>query len=284
VVGGEREGRRGTSMWTPAASARGLPPWHRVPRLADVCATAGRGCSRIASRFAHRTQRLSRSRHGPRIERTAGLLPARIQQPRTRRQDHLVDRFRVRWPRDHSHVLAPAVELGRRGEGIEHDTRFAPEAGDARVPAVIEKHIRDTNTDLPRALEVARMVALGEDAPPPPELTVQRSRDSDRERRQPAGQRALVVCFHEQVEMVALHREVHDSEAPAALAGPERPPHGVEAHLRPQVRHSEGHPQRHVHRMAPVVVGPGAVRHPGVRVRLPTGVLARPAPPQLAKG
>ena len=81
----------------------------------------------------------------------------------------------------HPHIRTPAVERRRRGARIEHDARFAPACAHTRVPAIVQKHIGDTDTDLARALEVAGVVALREDAPLPPELAVQRSRDSDRQ-------------------------------------------------------------------------------------------------------
>jgi hypothetical protein len=79
--------------------------------------------------------------------------------------------------------------------------------------AGVQKDVGDGVLDLVRGLELVRMVAVREHATAPVRQAVEAAREPDLERADAAPERCLVVRFDEQMQAVALEREVDHAEA-----------------------------------------------------------------------
>jgi hypothetical protein len=88
----------------------------------------------------------------------------------------------------------------------------------------------------------------------------------------------LVVRFDEQMNVIVLHREMHDSK-PSSRRAPKRPANLEEDDLLPQARDPSSRAQRHVRRMPRLVLPPRPMRHPlPPRQPRPPRPFPRPAP------
>src|SRR5262249_46072384 len=120
----------------------------------------------------------------------------------------------------------PANEPWRRGAVIH------PGPG-AEVFAEVHQDVHEGVTYRPRSGERASMVAFGPDAPSAAEGAVHRPRDADRNPAKARGQSGRIVRLHQQVHVVALHREFDDAKD-ATRAGRNRPMDCREYRPRPQ--------------------------------------------------
>src|SRR5262249_17031324 len=108
----------------------------------------------------------------------------------------------------------PPVEgVGRRA-GIE-----PREPLDLRgtVVARVEQDVREGVTDLARRGERARVIAVSEGPTAADELAVDATRDADRETLNAARERPRVARFDDEVHVIALHRELRESEPEPVL-------------------------------------------------------------------
>ena len=95
------------------------------------------------------------------------------------------------------------------------------------------------------------MVAVGKDIAPALHHPVQPTGESDREPLNAPRELLRRFRLDDQVQVVALHREMHECESVALLPSRERARNGPEASPAPQVPYFLPHSQRDVHRMVP---------------------------------
>ena len=81
--------------------------------------------------------------------------------------------------------------------------------------------VEQCRSGLTRCLELMRVVAVGEDRPAVAESTMRRASHANREPLHAAREGLLVRGFDDQVQVIGLHREVHDAKG-ALLAGGDR--------------------------------------------------------------
>jgi hypothetical protein len=95
---------------------------------------------------------------------------------------------------------------------------------------------------------------------PTPQHAVDRTRDPNRQPHEPRRKRALVVGLDEQVHVVGLHGEVHDTK-PRSRSSPKGPTNCVKQALSAQARHPARRAQSDMHRIRFLVLGPNTVRN-----------------------
>jgi hypothetical protein len=88
--------------------------------------------------------------------------------------------------------------------------------------SMIVKDVDERTPDFERRAQGARVVPLREDGATPAETGIETTRESDREALHRARKRALSVCFGNQVNVIRLHREVHETRAIAPLGSTKR--------------------------------------------------------------
>src|SRR5262249_6042633 len=89
----------------------------------------------------------------------------------------------------------------------------------------------------------------------------------------------LVLRLDEQVQVVALHRVVHEPEVEAIAAAPKRARQRPEAAMRPQAPHVLAHPPRDMHRKARLQHRSPTMHHPrALPVRLAPRAPPLPTP------
>lgn len=122
------------------------------------------------------------------------------------------------------------------------------------------------------------MVAVSKDPAAPPHHTVETPGEPDREPLHPFGEGAVVVGLDQQVQVVALDREVHYAELAPPHHRRERGLDGAERATAPQVPHVIQGSQRDVHRESRSHLGPAVMgsRCP-IAGRLPPGATAAAA-------
>ena len=104
------------------------------------------------------------------------------------------------------------------------------------------------------------MIPIGPDATGATKLSVDRLRETDAKALHPSPQVATSFGFDEQVEVVPLHREVNDSEAPPRPHR-QRASHGGKQPSATKGRQSAANAHRHVQWLTPVVDWPQAMRN-----------------------
>jgi len=104
------------------------------------------------------------------------------------------------------------------------------------------------------------MIAIGEDAAGASEHTIQSARDADRQALKAARESTLVVGLGEQVDVISLHREVHETKSESILALRERVADGAHRALCAEARKTAPAAQRDVDRMGSRQRGAGDVR------------------------
>lgn len=104
----------------------------------------------------------------------------------------------------------------------------------------VEEHIGEGAAHLGRSSERMRVISVRPHRTTPRPLAIEGARAPPGEALEAANERARGVAFHDQVEMIGLHREVENAEGRAVrlnegplkrLEGPRRP-QGGEASLR----------------------------------------------------
>jgi hypothetical protein len=108
----------------------------------------------------------------------------------------------------------------------------------ARAPAAmlarIAQDVAQRVPHLARRAEDVVVIAIGEDAPPAPPQTVERARHPHRKPLDSSRKGRPAAAFDEQVQMIRLHAEVHEPEAPALTARCDRATEDRELPLPPQ--------------------------------------------------
>src|SRR4029453_2679808 len=113
-----------------------------------------------------------------------------------------------RWP------PPPAIEPPPRARLIEpHRWRHAK----ALPPVLpnVEQHVRQRAPHLPRRPQYPQVVAVGEDPASPREDAIHAAREARGDRLHPAREIPRARRLDEQMEMIDLHRVVHEPESPA---------------------------------------------------------------------
>src|SRR5262249_6509815 len=112
---------------------------------------------------------------------------------------------------------------------------------------------------------------------------VQLTREPHSEAARAARERVPVVRFHEEVHVIGLYGEVHDTKIAPRSPG-DRRPQPPKWPLRTQVRGPTLRAKRQVHGMPMVVHGPRPMgRRPAPRLRLAAGAVTTAAPRFVAK-
>ncbi|HLY37825.1 MAG TPA: hypothetical protein VKU61_07305 [Candidatus Binatia bacterium] len=101
--------------------------------------------------------------------------------------------------------MAPSNEPSSRGAGID------PAPGHMMLPAV-EQNVDQTIPHLAGRPQRAAVEAIGPNSASASDPTVDRLREADAEPLHPARQCGCPVGLDEQVQVVRLHREMHDAE------------------------------------------------------------------------
>jgi hypothetical protein len=136
----------------------------------------------------------------------------------------------------------------------------------ARVP----EHVAESVPHLARRREHALVEAIGEHLALPRHHAIDRPRDPDREPLHAPRQRLLARRLGDQVNVVALHRDVDEAGAEPILRAPQRTHQTIERTPRAEAPHVGCDLERHQHRLAAGERGSRHVRHTGARSdRLP---------------
>jgi len=106
------------------------------------------------------------------------------------------------------------------------------------------------------------MIPIGPDTTGATKLPIDRLCEADAKALHPSPQVATSFGFDEQVDVVALHREVNDSEA-RPRPHRQRASHGRKQPSATKGRQSAANAHRHVQRMTPIVNRPPTMRHTG---------------------
>lgn len=128
--------------------------------------------------------------------------------------------------------------------------------------ARIEQHIAQREMDGPGRPERPRMVSIRKNTPLAPELTIDGARHANVQPLHAPRERTAVGCFCDQMQMVALHGEVHQAKAKAILASRERLLHALQQAPDAKRRQARLNPQRDVHWMMVRKCGATQVRDP----------------------
>jgi len=121
------------------------------------------------------------------------------------------------------------------------------------------------------------VVSVAPDRTAAPEHAVHRPRDPDRESAEPTSERPRVVCFHDEMHVVALHGELDDPEITAGGDGNGLADRAEDA---PCAQTPEGTTERDVRGMRRVVEGPRPVwdGRSASGTRLPSSACAAATP------
>src|SRR6185436_4874582 len=174
--------------------------------------------SRVPNRQGASSPPACRRDLGDREEAARGALPPHLQQPGFRRRHGAHLRRRDSDPPGR---VLPAVEPPRRRERIH-----ATEAGIDRLavaPRVLE-HVAEDMAGLGRRGEDLQVIAVVEDRAGPPQVAVEPARDAHRPALDPARQLRAVAGLADQVDVVALDRELADPELAPPTAENKRAP------------------------------------------------------------
>jgi len=110
------------------------------------------------------------------------------------------------------------------------------------------EHVPGRVRGLPRRSEKVRVVPIGEHRPGALHHLVEGARHPDLEPLHRAAQRFRVGRLHDAVDVVPLHREVHQAEAESLAPASEGQAQRAEAAVRAKVPHFPAHAERDVQR------------------------------------
>ena len=128
------------------------------------------------------------------------------------------------------------------------------------APVVVE-HIKEAAADLERRLEDAGVITISKEATAPSQSSVQAARKANGEALNATRQAGLVVCLHQQVQVVVLDAKVGNAQAEALSSARKGGKNDATEPLCPQVADAVTHSQRDVHGMVPAQRGSPKVRH-----------------------
>mgnify|MGYP007011844241 CR=1 FL=1 len=153
----------------------------------------------------------------------------------------------------------PALEVGRRGEGIEIPGSQSLPAGGQLAPAVVE-HVGECAAHLLGRAQGLSMVALTKQLSPTAEERVETLGQPYLKALHTSGEDLLVLRLDDHVQVIALHRELHDPEPLLVrkLHAATNPPKDPRATQR---RCTFDEPQRDVQRCPPGQRWPASMRH-----------------------
>ena len=147
---------------------------------------------------------------------------------------------------------------------------------------VICEAIDERVANLARAREIATVVAISPDAPTPAaERSIEEAIRADGEALHPTRESGIVLRLDDEMQMIVLHRELHDAEvvSPSPANGAlER----CEERLRAEARETARRAHRDMQRVPILVHGTAAMAHLGKRAGLRPRtrlLLARPREP-----
>ena len=143
--------------------------------------------------------------------------------------------------------------------------------------ASVAQDIHERVPDLAWRPEIMAMVAVAPDAPAADQEAIQGARGPNAETPHARRERPCVMGLDDQVEMVPLHRKVHDAKV-GTLRGPDGARDGVEETRCAEGRKIRARPQRDVNGVAIEVPRAGAVQDTRPRPGLPAGAPAPTAP------
>ena len=163
--------------------------------------------------------------------------------------------------------LPPALEPRRRRAGIQTALSHG-------VLPAIHQYVNERVPHCPRAGERSSVIAISPDGAAAAKRAVDCARHADREAPQAAAERARVVGFDDQMEMIVLHREMDNPEAAVrgrgqgAADGREDPGGSQAADGRTAAESYMHRVRRNVHRPGPMRDA-GAAAAPGTWRRKP---------------
>jgi hypothetical protein len=150
-----------------------------------------------------------------------------------------------------------------------------------RMMAGVQKNVGDGVLHLVRSLEGARMEAVREHAAAPAGEAVEAASEPDLESADAAPKRRLVVGFDEEMEVIALEREVDDAKASTrSVSRAQRVFQGLEPELCAEIAELPHDPKRRMNRVPGDVIASNAMRNVGPLSRQAgtAGALASAAP------
>ena len=127
------------------------------------------------------------------------------------------------------------------------------------------------------------MVPVGEDFSAPPEHAIDCPRRANRKRLDSPRQRHRIRRLDNQVEVIALHREVYDAKPIPLPHCSNRAEHDAKALPRPQPRRLVAHPRRDVHGIPRCQLRPPHMRHSSIRLLRPPRSRPIPTAPSITK-
>jgi hypothetical protein len=175
----------------------------------------------------------------------AQAFPAASQQKRRRSDGD--PRFTGWWQRDLGE-RPEAVELRGRRAGVEPPGRQT-QAGLRPVPLIVSEHVNEHPAHLKRRAQCARVIAVVEKPALAARAGVHSASQTDREPLHASSERAPVCGFHDEMQVIALHRIMDQAHAEAFTCAGERAPHCAKDLAAPQTSHTAHDPQRDVKRM-----------------------------------
>jgi hypothetical protein len=143
-------------------------------------------------------------------------------------------RFARRWG-----GVAPPAEPGPRAARVDPGRR-------AQVFPEVQQDVDEPSPRLGGRAEVMSVVAAAPHASAPPRRAVDRLRASRRQPLQPADERHGMVAFDEEMDVIALHREMDDAKR-RLVGRRERALQDWKDARRPERRQRVARPQRHMH-------------------------------------
>jgi hypothetical protein len=114
----------------------------------------------------------------------------------------------------------------------------------AGVLADVEQHVAQGETYGARRLQHAGVIAIGKEPAGTPELPIDGASDADRKPLDPARKCPPILRLRDQVQVISLHREVHEAEAKPLFPGGQRAAHLREEQILAQRRHAPLDTQR----------------------------------------
>jgi hypothetical protein len=129
----------------------------------------------------------------------------------------------------------------------------------------VGEHVAEGPASFPRCLECACVVAVGEHSAASSQATVHGLGYADGEALHAACKRAAIVGFRQQMQVIPLHGEVHETKAEPSASAREGSSHRPEHRRSPQGVDAPPYGERDVDRMVTGERGPGEVRDAGRR-------------------
>jgi len=234
--------RRATSTAASTTHAATTPRTIARRRRAGTAANLQeQACARLCRARQHPLPRCLtwRGRRSVGARRVVDIEPARAmaplpQQPSLRRNYRRLDAGAgaplCKRLRRAERELLRALEIAeprRRGAAVDkacgHRCRVRGDGWCLRlVFARIEQHVTESEVYGTRALQGSRMVTISKQAPMPPQRAIDGSRHAHRKALHAQRQRAAVARLRDQMEVIALHREMYEAKAKALTACSQR--------------------------------------------------------------